>query len=407
MPEVPHQDQSKTPASLSAVVDHPLNAEVWRLEIARLQSAEKRSIETQQQLTEELHAKRNELEKNVNSTEALKEQLKSHKEMNGNLEKAVKSLELESQSRLRRIQGLEKEKTVLQKENGEVSEAKRRIRNEWEFYRKETERLGAEKRNIEQIHENKRIHLEQEHKKRADAQLAEIKQLKDCHQNYVEAVRHLESIVQKLEDEKAEANFKIESLNESLQKSQKDKLYHEDDARRLRFGIAEASNQQNPRRDEEYYICGFGALEADIQNWIAKNAKAHAAQALSSQPENHLLQSLLELGEHGQRVSEYLLSHNRLRVWYSTPSYRIQLARHIVATFLFASVFYPFVVGLPNTSSEMLSWIDNDMESRGSSPLRPICCAEIQRDILASFYQFDSRWEQQLCDTFKIFAESS
>jgi len=70
------------------------------------------------------------------------------------------------------------------------------------------------------------------------------------------------------------------------------------------------------------------------------------------------------LGEHGERAAQYLSANNRMQKWYGAPRWRIPMVRHIVAAFLFAYAFQPFIVGLPAESAKILGWIDRDIASQ-------------------------------------------
>jgi chromosome segregation ATPase len=180
-------------------------------------------------------------------------------------------------------------------------------------------------------------------------------------------ISHLEATVKNLTNRQQRATDEIKSLKETLKKSQEDHFFHRDDAQQLRAYISQAGKQQSPIRDEMIYIRGFRELKTDVESWIARNAKASAAQIFSINQEAHILGTLADSGIHGQKASVYLRTDNRVQRWYRNPSYRIQLVRHIVAAFLFGHVFQPFIVGLPATSPELLSWIiDNDIKSRGA-----------------------------------------
>jgi hypothetical protein len=161
------------------------------------------------------------------------------------------------------------------------------------------------------------------------------------------------------------AEKQIEGLNEALHKSQNESDFHRTDAEQLRAYMAMAETQQGPLRDEDFYIQNFGELKTEVENWMARNSRNNAGQSLTTSQVEFILQSLADLGHHGQKASEYLRVKQRAQIWYSTPRWRIPLVRHIVAAFIFARIFQPFVVGLPRASSEILEWIDHDLVSQG------------------------------------------
>jgi DNA repair exonuclease SbcCD ATPase subunit len=173
------------------------------------------------------------------------------------------------------------------------------------------------------------------------------------------------SKIEHLTETQTKANRDIERLNEELKKSQEEGTDYRHDAEKLRAYIATGESQRGPIRDENYYVQSFGELKAEIENWIARNAKNNAARELSDQHEGYLLQSLADLGEHGERAAQYLSANNRMQKWYGAPRWRIPMVRHIVATFLFAYAFQPFIVGLPEESAKILGWIDRDIASQG------------------------------------------
>ena len=197
----------------------------------------------------------------------------------------------------------------------------------------------------------------------------ENKALKEQQTNSKTQISHLEATVSNLTTRQLVASEEIESLNEALRKSQEDHFFHRDDAQQLRAYISEAGKQQSPIRGETIYIRCFRELKTDIESWIARNAKASVTRIFSIHEEAHILGKLTEFGIHGQKAAAYLRIDNRIQRWCRNPSYRIQLVRHIVAAFLFGYIFQPFIVGLPATSREPLSWIiDNDIRFRGALP---------------------------------------
>ena len=220
---------------------------------------------------------------------------------------------------------------------------------------------------------NQNLYKEQVRLKNAYAVLNDQQGLSEAEINSLEdQSKRQKNKIDSLSEALITAQTDMESLSQDLDKAIEDRMFHRNDAEKLRAHIAKAEIQQSPLRDEDFYVQNFGEIKTEIENWVARNAKANATQSLSDRQEASLLQCLAELGEHGQRASEYLRANNRIQIWYSTPRWRIPMARHIVAAFIFAYVFHPFVVGLPASSSEVLEWIDQDIMSQGS-PLEKIC----------------------------------
>jgi len=136
-------------------------------------------------------------------------------------------------------------------------------------------------------------------------------------------ISHLEETVNNLTNREQRSTNEIESMKETLRKSQEDHSFHRDDAQQLRAYISQVGKQQSPIRDDTIYIRGFRELKTDVESWIARNAKASAAQIFSINQEAHILGTLAESGIHGQKASVYLRTDNRVQRWYRNPSYRI------------------------------------------------------------------------------------
>ena len=160
------------------------------------------------------------------------------------------------------------------------------------------------------------------------------------------------------ENEQYEA--KLKALQEEIELLRKDNDL-------LRSAIVQKGKDTQPLRGEEYYARLFKELKADIETWMAKQAKANRAQALSEIVGRTLLEKFSNFGLRSQWSAEFLRTDKLFETLYSDTRSRIQLGRHIVASILFDQVFAPFAFGLPGEWAKAMAWVEND-NSRGLSP---------------------------------------
>jgi len=126
----------------------------------------------------------------------------------------------------------------------------------------------------------------------------------------------------------------------------------------LRNAIVQKGKDTQPLRAEEYYARLFRELKAEIETWMAKQAKANASQEMSEKAESVLLQKLANFGLRGQWSAEFLKPNGVFRTWYANIRSRIQLGRHIIAVLLFDQVFFPFAFGLPDEWAKAMAWVE-------------------------------------------------
>lgn len=133
----------------------------------------------------------------------------------------------------------------------------------------------------------------------------------------------------------------------------------------LRSDIFNIGSTVNPLHDEDFYVRNFESLKADVEMWVAKQAKDNAAEVLSIGDEQRLLQYLAGLGPTGLDSSNFLAINQLAGGWYNTKRSRIPLLRHLFAVFLLDKILAPFAAGAHLSFSKALIWIENDIISRG------------------------------------------
>jgi chromosome segregation ATPase len=286
------------------------------------------------------------------------------------LQNDIRQNELEQASQISefhdKLATVRAERDTLWRENKNfINDHKREIENLEEINKSKERRceaLMAEEQKLR--NEIQSLYTEQN---RLNMALTDLQYRSKTERNRLETLKERQSYqIEKLTETISIAENQIEALNEALHKSQNESEFHRSDAEQLRAYMAKAETQQGPLRDEDFYIQNFGELKTEVENWMARNSRNNAGQSLSASQLEFILQSLADLGQHGQKASDYLRLNQRAQTWYSTPRWRIPLVRHIVAAFIFAHIFQPFVVGLPPASSEILEWIDHDLVSQGS-----------------------------------------
>jgi len=136
---------------------------------------------------------------------------------------------------------------------------------------------------------------------------------------------------------------------------------------RLRTHIFRNESDLNPNRSEDFYIQNFEGLKGEVENWIAKHAKAslRLSPTLSAENETEVLNVLGILGIAGKESSKVLGETDALRKQYRDLRSRIILIRHIVAVFLFDQIFHPMMAGLVPCLDEALIWMEKDILSQG------------------------------------------
>jgi hypothetical protein len=133
----------------------------------------------------------------------------------------------------------------------------------------------------------------------------------------------------------------------------------------LRSDIFKIGSTVNPLHDEDFYVRSFESLKADVEMWVAKQAKDNATEVLSIGDEQRLLQHLAGLGPAGIDSSHFLAINQLTGGWYNTKRSRIPLLRHLFAVFLLDKILAPFAAGAHLSFSKALIWIENDIISRG------------------------------------------
>jgi hypothetical protein len=136
------------------------------------------------------------------------------------------------------------------------------------------------------------------------------------------------------------------------------------DNENLREYITSMSKAQEPIRGEDFYVQSFEELRGHIQSWMAKNSKLNAKEILAEGVQTEVVAFLDKCGPHGIITSKKFGSQIR-ELWTSRRT-RVPLLRHIVALFLFETVFDRFAFGHDRAASEYLKWIEGDLFRQGT-----------------------------------------
>ena len=159
--------------------------------------------------------------------------------------------------------------------------------------------------------------------------------------------------------------FENRLLRDNLKSLQEENQMLRKDNDLLRNSIIEKGKDAQPRRGEEHYARLFKELRADIETWMAKQAKANGSQELAEAVERAILDKLRAFGIRGQWSADFLSTNRIFHTWYLNTRSRIQLGRHIIAAILFDEVYAPFAFGLPEEWAHALAWVERDINVRG------------------------------------------
>jgi hypothetical protein len=177
------------------------------------------------------------------------------------------------------------------------------------------------------------------------------------HHVYAAAKEETASIRQDFQDHIEKTRFSRQKMEEKCELIQKDN-------ENLREYITSMSKAQEPIRGEDFYVQSFEELRGHIQSWMAKNSKLNAKEILAEGVQTEVVAFLDKCGPHGIITSKKFGSQIR-DLWTSRRT-RVPLLRHIVALFLFETVFDRFAFGHDRAASEYLKWIEGDLFRQGS-----------------------------------------
>lgn len=149
--------------------------------------------------------------------------------------------------------------------------------------------------------------------------------------------------------------------NEIASKSEQNELLKQDNAT-LRAVIANSKSSAAPCHEESYYVEHLDGLNHLIQSSVAKAFKQSCNQNLSEEAGNTVLDIISSIDPWGKQTVETL---SRVTIWtlHKDARKRIALVRHIIALFLWDSVFDPFAFGLEKNISENLRAVEDNLSS--------------------------------------------
>jgi regulator of replication initiation timing len=130
----------------------------------------------------------------------------------------------------------------------------------------------------------------------------------------------------------------------------------------LRSVIANSKATLSAVHEESHYVGHLDGLNHLIQSSVAKAFKSNSNQNLSEEAGNKVLDILSEIDPHGRKTVE-TLSHTTIWTLHKTGRKRIGVVRHIIALFLWSSVFNPFAFGLEKSVSDNLRIVEDSLLS--------------------------------------------
>lgn len=178
------------------------------------------------------------------------------------------------------------------------------------------------------------------------------------HHVYAAAKEETAAIRKDFQDHIEKTRFSRQRLEEKCELIQKDN-------EGLREYITSMSKAQEPIRGEDFYVQSFEELRGHIQSWMAKNSKLNAKETLAEGVQMEVVGFLDMCGAHGIITSTKFGAEIR-ELWTSRRT-RVPLLRHIVALFLFETVFDRFAFGHDRAASEYLKWIEGDLFRQGTT----------------------------------------
>lgn len=130
----------------------------------------------------------------------------------------------------------------------------------------------------------------------------------------------------------------------------------------LRSVIANSKATLSAVHEESHYIGHLDGLNHFIQSSVAKAYKSNSNENLSEEAGLKVLDILSKIDPHGRKTVE-TLSHATIWTLHKTGRKRIGLVRHIIALFLWSSVFNPFAFGLEKSISDNLRIVEDSLLS--------------------------------------------
>jgi hypothetical protein len=143
-------------------------------------------------------------------------------------------------------------------------------------------------------------------------------------------------------------------------------LFLKEDNSNLRGMIDEMKSANAVVHEDAHYIKLLESLNGTILSSVAKAFKSSCQQDLSEEAGNKILDTLSRIDPWGKQTVE-ALSLSKVTIWafHKDAKKRMVLVRHIIALFLWESVFDPFAFGLEKTVSHNLRTIEKDILSSG------------------------------------------
>jgi hypothetical protein len=184
------------------------------------------------------------------------------------------------------------------------------------------------------------------------------------HQVYASAKEETAAIRRDFQDHIEKTRFSRQKLEEKCELIQKDN-------ESLREYITSMSKAQEPIRGEEFYVQLFEELRGHIQSWMAKNSKLNAKETLEETVPSEVSGFLEKCGAHGVFTAQRF--GGEIRELWTDRKTRVPLLRHVVALFLFETVFDRFAFGHDRAASEYLKWIEGDLFRQGTIHISPKC----------------------------------
>jgi chromosome segregation ATPase len=245
------------------------------------------------------------------------------------------------------------ETNSVQQEMKHLAEKNRSLTNEYDNYK--AENASPLKEKLALIDQLENVKAE-----RNSAQ-KEVENLTQKHLADQQKINRLDDVITNCYD----LNQALENEVTKL-KAQIVGLRHDNDE--IRSYILKMERELPPVVDD-YYIQLFEEIKSEVEIWSAKHGKSNAGATLSQEHEDQLLDIIARLGNSGIASVDFLRANPQsFRTWYSNARSRIQLVRHVIASFLYDKIFEPFAAGLPSQLWQALVGITGYVIEDGFSP---------------------------------------
>jgi hypothetical protein len=179
-------------------------------------------------------------------------------------------------------------------------------------------------------------------------------------------IDHLRRRNQQWQQRQSDMEKQFQSTNNFLKtqiaaKEEENEVLKQDNTA-LRSVIANSKSALAAVHEESHYVEHLDGLNHFIQSSVAKAFKSNSNQNLSEEAGNKVLDILSKINPYGGTTVK-TLSHATIWTLHKTGRKRIVVVRHIIALFLWSSVFDPFAFGLEKSVSDNLRLVEDSLLS--------------------------------------------